>query len=186
MYLWIKHWWQFSHKIFIVKLSPWRYWLQRKWQQWNPTWNGNILFFFSWTIVWYIYEEENLPVLYDKEDNHDENRDQNTSVGTFQKGKNINVITWVRPIENFTKRQKCKTRKLKFPFGDQNTITRKSPGKDAEDAFFHGNTATGFFDLWFSGDFVNAGFQLDLYLEGRGQRIDPQKVKNAPHIFRHT
>ena len=45
-------------------------------------------------------------------------------------------------------------------------IPRKSPGKDAEDAFFDRNTATGFFDLWFSGDFVNAGFQLNLYLEG--------------------
>ena len=48
-----------------------------------------------------------------------------------------------------------------------NTQTpRISPGKDAEDAFFDRNTATGFFDLWFSGNFVNAGFQLNLYLEG--------------------
>ena len=112
MYVWIKHWWQFSHKIFIVKLSPWRYWLQRKWQQWNPTWNGNILFFFSWTIVWYIYEEENLPVLYDKEDNHDENRDQNTSVGTFQKGKNVNVseTNW-----ELYKKAKVQNKKTEIP-----------------------------------------------------------------------
>ena len=27
---------------------------------------------------------------------------------------------------------------------------------------------------------------LLMYIVARGQRIDPQKVKNAPHIFRHT
>ena len=162
MYLWIKHWWQFSHKVFIVKLSPWRYWLQRKWQQWNPTWNIIIL---NWILKSVIRE----------------GRGKLTSF-VRQRGR-----PWWKPgpehlYGNFSKREKYKREwdKLRtlqkgksakqensnLPLANQNTITRKSPGKDAEDAFFDRNTATGFFDLWFSGDFVNAGFQLNLNLEG--------------------
>ena len=102
----------------------------------------------------------------DNEDNHDENRDQNTSVGTFQKGQNKQNLCEGDQLRTWQKGKSAKQENSNLPLANQNTITRKSPGKDAEDAFFHGNTATGFFDLWFSGDFVNAGFQLNLYLEG--------------------
>ena len=102
--------------------------------------------------------------MYDKEDDHDENWDQNTSMGTFQKGKNVNVSEKNLELYKKAKVQNKKTQIPLLPIKTQ--LPRKSPGKDAEDAFFDRNTATGFFDLWFSGNFVNAGFQLNLYLEG--------------------
>ena len=38
------------------------------------------------------------------------------------------------------------------------------PGKNGEEAFPQWDAATGFFNLGFSRDFVNAGFQLYLHL----------------------
>ena len=58
---------------------------------------------------------------------------------------------------------------------ENQNIAVKPPGKDAEETSPQRDAAARFFNLGFSRDFVNPGFQLNLHL-GHHLRLDPSST----------
>ena len=156
---------------------PWKCWLQRKWQQWSRTWNMNISKQFKnihWTQIItnqtsfvnisQNLNEGNIPTSFVRQRGRpwwkpEREHSCKWDCWLWFKTKEVNChhASFIPHISIFVKRPQTDLT-LTIHFNSNPNIPAKLPGKNCEETFPQWDAATGFFNLGFSRDFVNAGF----------------------------